>query len=67
MVPLPGDTAKRSSDNRMHISQEYDKGTASTRRGTYYGMYSRPEADYLRRQQRTRSTADYPVLTPFKD
>ena len=67
MVPLPGDTAKRSSYNRMHISQEYDKGTASTRRGTYYGMYSQPEANHLRKQQRTRSTADYPVLTPFKD
>jgi hypothetical protein len=66
MVPLPGNSDLGDEANAMHISQEYDKGTASTRRGTYYGMYSKPQADSLRRDQRTRSTAEYPVLTPFR-
>ncbi len=66
MIPLPGNSNRRNEANDMHISQEYDRGTASTRRGTYYGMYSKPQADSLRRDQRTRSTAEYPVLTPFK-
>ena len=65
MVPLPGNT-NRNQDSSMYMSQDYDKGTVSTRRGTYYGMYSKPEADSLRKNQRTRSTAEYPVLTPFK-
>ena len=57
MIPLPSSSGSSATD----------RGTASTRRGTYYGMYGLNEAQELRQLNRTRSSADvhqYPNFTP---
>jgi len=72
MVPLPdlkGPSASTDSSTITGVASQsdIDLGTASTRRGTYYGMYGQSEANRLRQLNRTRSTferAQYPTITP---